>query len=200
MAEVCRSEDVTRLLKEWRCGDALALERLLPMVYADLRKVARAHLRREQAGHSLQATALVHEVYLRLVGVDRLRVESRTHFMAVAARLMRQILVDHARRKRAGKRGGAVTVVGLDMVPSRAEPSFSGNEVDLLALDRALEELSSFDPQQCRLVELKFFAGLTIEEMAEALGISTATVEREWMIARAWLYQRLAGSSDMRRA
>jgi RNA polymerase sigma-70 factor, ECF subfamily len=193
MTETPRSDEVTTLLMEWRRGDAVALQRLLPLVYADLRKVARAHLRREQAGHSLQATALVHEVYLRLVGADRLRVESRTHFMAVAVRLMRQILVDHFRRKRASKRGGAVTVVGLDMVPSGAEPSVGGNEVDVLALDRALEELASFDPQQCRLVELKFFAGLTIEEMAEALGISTATVEREWVIARAWLYQRLTG-------
>jgi RNA polymerase sigma-70 factor, ECF subfamily len=191
MIDSPRSGDVTALLLDWRRGDAVALERLLPLVYADLRKVARAHLRREQAGHSLQATALVHEVYLRLVGLDRLRVESRTHFMAVAARLMRQILVDHARRKRAGKRGG-VTVVGLDMVPPRDEPYTGAAEVDILALDRALQELATFDAQQCRIVELKFFAGLTIEETAEALGISTATVEREWVIARAWLYQRLA--------
>ena len=192
--EVRRTDDVTTLLMEWQRGDAAALERLLPLVYADLRKVARAHLRREQAGHSLQPTALVHEVYLRLVGLERLRVESRTHFLALAARLMRQILVDHARRKRAGKRGGAVTVVGLDVLPARAEPSIGAADADILALDRALEELASFDPQQCRLVELKFFAGLSIEEMAETLGISTATVEREWVFARAWLYQRLADS------
>ena len=187
------ADDVTSLLMQWRGGDAEALERLLPLVYADLRKVARAHLRREQAGHSLQPTALVHEVYLRLVGLERLRVENRTHFMAVAARLMRQILVDHARRKRAGKRGGAVTVVGLDGLPAAAEPTMGAGDTDILALDRALEELAAFDPQQCRIVELKFFAGLSIGEMAEALGISTATVEREWVIARAWLYQRLAG-------
>jgi RNA polymerase sigma factor (TIGR02999 family) len=190
-----RTDDVTALLMEWRQGDQAALERLLPLVYADLRKVARAHLRREQAGHSLQPTALVHEVYLRLVGLERLRVESRTHFMAFAARLMRQILVDHARRKRAGKRGAAVTVVGLDMLPARAEPCTQASDADILALDRALEELETFDSQQCRLVELKFFAGLSIEEMADALGISTATVEREWVIARAWLYQRLTGTS-----
>jgi RNA polymerase sigma-70 factor (ECF subfamily) len=191
---VPRTDDVTALLMKWRRGDQAALERLLPLVYADLRKVARAHLRREQAGHSLQPTALVHEVYLRLVGLERLRVESRTHFMAFAARLMRQILVDHARRKRAGKRGAAVTVVGLDMLPARAETCTQAADTDILALDRALEELETFDSQQCRLVELKFFAGLSIEEMAEALGISRATVEREWVIARAWLYQRLAGS------
>jgi len=193
--EAPRPDDVTTLLMEWQRGDAVALERLLPLVYADLRNVARAHLGREQAGHSLQPTALVHEVYLRLVRLDRLRVESRTHFMAFAARLMRQILVDHARRKRAGKRGGAVTMVGLDMLPPRAEPSTGTADVDILGLDRALEELAIFDPQQCRLVELKFFAGLSIEEMAETLGISTATVEREWVVARAWLYQRLAGHS-----
>ncbi len=137
----------------------------------------------------------MHEVYLRLVGLERLRVENRTHFMAFAARLMRQVLVDHARRKRAGKRGGSVTVVGLDTLPPRAEPSIGAADVDILGLDRALEELAIFDPQQCRLVELKFFAGLSIEEMAEALSISTATVEREWVVARAWLYQRLAGPS-----
>jgi RNA polymerase sigma-70 factor (ECF subfamily) len=188
-----RPDDVTMLLLDWQRGDAVALERLLPLVYADLRKVARAHLGREQAGHSLQPTALVHEVYLRLVGLERLRVENRTHFMAFAARLMRQILVDHARRKRAGKRGGAVTMVGLDALPAREEPSIAAAEVDILELDCVLDELATFDPQQCRLVELKFFAGLTIEEMAQTLGISTATVEREWLVARAWLYQRMGG-------
>jgi RNA polymerase sigma-70 factor, ECF subfamily len=193
-----RPDDVTMLLLDWQRGDAVALERLLPLVYADLRKVARAHLGREQAGHSLQPTALVHEVYLRLVGLERLRVENRTHFMAFAARLMRQILVDHARRKRAGKRGGAVTMVGLDALPAREEPSIDAADVDILELDRVLDELGTFDPQQCRLVELKFFAGLTIEEMAQTLGISTATVEREWLVARAWLYQRMGGPAPKR--
>jgi len=192
MAESPGVEHVTALIEQWRQGDAVALDRLVPLVYADLRKVARAHLRREQAGHSLQATALVHEVYVRLMGVGGLRVENRAHFLALAARLMRQILVDHARRKRAGKRGGTATVVGLDMVAPHAEPCTDGPDVDVLALDRALEELASFDPQQCQVVELKFFAGLTIDETAQALAISTATVEREWVIARAWLYQRLA--------
>ena len=165
----------------------------MALVYTDLRKVARAHLRREQAGHSLQATALVHEVYLRLVNVERLRVENRTHFIAVAARLMRQILVDHARRKRAGKRGGALSLVSLGSVTSRAEPAAGGTDVDILALDSALDELASFDKRQCQIVEMKFFGGLTIEETAEALDISTATVEREWVIAKAWLYDRLSG-------
>ena len=130
----------------------------------------------------------MHEVYLRLVDVDRMTLKSRTHFFAVAARLMRQILVDHARRKRAGKRGGGVTMMSLDEVSPAAQTS----NVDVLALDQALDALSSFDPQQCRVVELRFFAGLNIDEAAEALGISTATVEREWAMAKAWLYQRLS--------
>lgn len=195
MAESAHSQDVTTLLLQWREGNAVALERLMALVYTDLRKVARAHLRREQAGHSLQATALVHEAYLRLVSVERLHVENRAHFIAVAARLMRQILVDHARRKRAGKRGGAVSIVSLGSVTSRAEPRSGGTDVDILALDRALDELASFDKQQCRVVEMKFFGGLTVEETAEALNISTATVEREWAIAKAWLYDRLSGGA-----
>lgn len=191
MTESIRPHDVTALLIEWRQGDAAALERLVPLVYAELRKVARAQLRREQAGHSLQATALVHEVYLRLVNVDRMTIENRAHFMAVAARLMRQILVDHARRRLAGKRGGAATMVSLEGVSpgvNRVGPA----AVDVLALDEALGELASFDAQQCRVVEMRFFAGLTIEEAAQALGISTATVEREWALAKAWLYQQLS--------
>lgn len=188
MTDDSRANDVTGLLLSWRQGDAGALDRLVPLVYDELRRVARRHLRRERPGHSLQATALVHEVYLRLVDVDRMTLKSRTHFFAVAARLMRQILVDHARRKRAGKRGGGVTMMSLDEVSPAAQTS----NVDVLALDQALDALSSFDIQQCRVVELRFFAGLNIDEAAEALGISTATVEREWAMAKAWLYQRLS--------
>jgi RNA polymerase sigma factor (TIGR02999 family) len=164
-------------------------------VYAELRKVAGAQLRRERAGHSLQATALVHEVYLRLVNVNRMTMESRAHFMAVAARLMRQILVDHARRKLAGKRGGRATMVSLDGVSPAANPVGPTN-IDVLALDEALGELASFDAQQCRIVEMRFFAGLTIDEAAHALGISTATVEREWAVAKAWLYQQLSARTE----
>jgi RNA polymerase sigma factor (TIGR02999 family) len=182
--------DVTALLIEWRQGDAAALERLIPLMYAELRKLARAHLRREAAGHSLQATALVHELYLRLTNVNRLSVENRAHFMAVAARLMRQILVDHARRRRADKRRGQASLLSLDAVSPNAVRT-SPTAVDVLALDQALEELASFDAQQCRVVELRFFAGLTLDETAQALDISTATVEREWAMAKAWLYQRL---------
>jgi RNA polymerase sigma factor (TIGR02999 family) len=181
---------VTSLLLDWRRGDAAALERLIPLVYDELRRVARAHLRREPADRTLQTTALVHEVYLRLVDLKELALHDRTHFFAVAARLMRQILVDHARRKRAGKRGGGVAAVSLADLPVGAEQA----SVDVLALDEALDKLRVFDPRQCDVVELRFFAGLTVEEVADALGISRATAEREWAMAKAWLYDRLAGS------
>ena len=180
--------DVTGLLLSWRQGDAAALDRLVPLVYDELRRVARRHLRREQHGHALQATALVHEVYLRLVDVDRVTLKNRAHFFAVAAKLMRQILVDHARRQRADKRGGGVTMMSLDDVSPAAQPS----GVDVLALDQALDALSSIDVRQCHVVELRFFAGLNIDEAAEALEISPATVEREWALAKAWLYRRLS--------
>jgi RNA polymerase sigma factor (TIGR02999 family) len=183
-----RVHDVTGLLLSWCQGDAAALDRLVPLVYDELRRVARRHLQGEPPGHSLQATALVHEVYLRLVDVERLTLNSRTHFFAVAARLMRQILVDHARRQHADKRGGGATMVSLDDVSPGAQPA----SVDVLALDQALDALSVIDAQQCGVVELRFFAGLNIDEAAEALGISTATVEREWALAKAWLYRRLS--------
>ena len=157
-------------------------------MYGELRRVARRHLQREPPGHALQATALVHEVYLRLVDVDRLTLHGRVHFFAVAAGLMRQILVDHARRQRADKRGGGVTLLSLDDVSPASQPT----SVDVLALDQALEALSSIDARQCHVVELRFYAGLNIDEAAEALGISPATVEREWALAKAWLYRRLS--------
>jgi RNA polymerase sigma-70 factor (ECF subfamily) len=180
--------EVTELLRSWRQGDIAALDQLVPLVHAELRRVARSHIRREGAGHTLQATALVHEVYLRLVGLDRLTLNDRTHFFAVAARLMRQILVDHARRKRATKRGGAATMIGLDEIAPVSQSSI----VDVIALDQALDALSARDARQCRVVELRFFAGLSIDETAEAIGVSAATVEREWTMARAWLQRRLS--------
>jgi len=189
MTDHPRGHEVTGLLLSWRQGDAAALDHLVPLVYDELRRVARGHLRREAPGHSLQATALVHEVFLRLVDADRMTPTSRTHFFAMSARLMRQILVDHARRKQADKRGGGATVISLDEVAAAAVRTSS---VDVLALDEALDQLSSFDARQCRVVELRFFAGLNIPETAEALGISTATVEREWAMAKAWLHQRLS--------
>jgi len=191
MPDPSRAHNVTELLLSWGQGDTAALDRLVPLVYDDLRRVARGHLRRERPGHSLQATALVHEVFLRLVDVDRMTLKSRTHFFALSARLMRQILVDHARRQRAGKRGGGVTVIGLEEAAAAAA-STSTSSVDVLALDEALDALSSFDVRQCRVVELRFFAGLNIPETADALGVSTATVEREWVMAKAWLHQRLS--------
>jgi RNA polymerase sigma factor (TIGR02999 family) len=178
---------VTDLLIRWRQGDEAALDALIPMVYEELRRVARARLRGEGAGHVLQTTALVHEVYLRMVDLDRLTVENRTHFFAVAARLMRQVLVDHARRARAAKRGGRQSLVALHDVWPAASP----NVVDVLALDGALAELAALDERLCRVVELKFFAGLTIDETAAALDVSRATIERDWTVAKAWLYDRL---------
>ena len=182
--------DVTDLILSWRQGDAEALDRLVPLVYDELRRVARRHLAREQPGHALQPTALVHEVYLRLVDVDRLTLKNRAHFFGVAAKLMRQILVDHARRQHADKRGGGVTIVSLEGVSPAAQPP----SVDVLALDQALCALSELDARQTGVVELRYFAGLGIDEAAEALGISPATVEREWALAKAWLYRRLTTS------
>ena len=188
MTELLRVPDVTGLLLSWRQGDAAALDRLVPLVYDELRRVARRHLRREQPGHALQATALVHEVYLRLVDVDQLTLKNRTHFFAVAAKLMRQILVDHARRQHADKRGGGATMMSLDDV----SPAAQSASVDVLALDQALAALASIDARQSHVVELRFFAGFNIDEAAEALGMSPATVEREWALAKAWLFRRLS--------
>ena len=191
MPDASRAQNVTELLLSWGQGDTAALDRLVPLLYDDLRRVARGHLRRERPGHSLQATALVHEVFLRLVDVDRMTLKSRAHFFALSARLMRQILVDHARRQRASKRGGSATVISLNEASGAAAPT-STSSVDVHALDEALDALSSLDARQCRVVELRFFAGLNIPEAADALGVSTATVEREWAMAKAWLHQRLS--------
>jgi RNA polymerase sigma factor (TIGR02999 family) len=182
-----RNQDVTQLLEAWQHGDTGARERLLPLVYNELRRVARARLRREAPGHTLQPTALVHEAYLRLLGPGESTPRNRTQLFGIAARLMREILVDHARRKNARKRGGDGTRVSLHDAAAPAVPI-----VDLLALDEALNELSARDARLCRIVELKFFAGLTIEEAAETLRISAATVERDWAVAKAWLHQRLS--------
>ena len=183
-------DDITGLLLSWREGDERALERLVPLGYDELRRVARRQLRGESPAVTIQPTALVHEVYLRLVEVRRATPASRTHFFSVAAALMRRILVDQARRRHANKRGGGVTMMRLDEV-SPVAPTFN---VDVLALDEALEALASMDPRQCRVVELRFFAGLTTPETAEALEVSTATVEREWAFAKAWLLRRLSAT------
>jgi RNA polymerase sigma factor (TIGR02999 family) len=180
--------DVTALLVKWREGDSRALDALVPLVYDELRRVAHGRLRGERRGESLQTTTLVHETYLKLVDIKRLSFDSRTHFFAVAARLMRQILVDYARRQRADKRGGGGPMLALDPAAASHVP----NVVDILALDTALDDLAAFDERLCRVVELRYFAGLTIAETATALAVSDVTVERDWAMAKAWLYRRFS--------
>ena len=183
------SEDVTQLLVRWEGGDRAALDALMPLVEQELRQLARSYLRRERGGHTLQPTALVNEAYLKLVDQRDARWQSRAHFYGVAAQLMRRILVDHARARHAQKRGGPQYAVTL----SEADRVSSQPALDILAVHEALEELAALDPQQARVVELKFFGGLTIEETAEALNVSHATVERDWKAARAWLRRKLEG-------
>jgi RNA polymerase sigma factor (TIGR02999 family) len=180
-------KEVTQLLKEWSAGSPEALEQLIPLVYKELHRLAQSALRRERSEHTLQSTALVHEAYLRLVGQRRVQWQSRAHFFAVSAQLIRRILVDYARKQHAAKRGDNPLRLTLD--ESVAVPN--KREVDLVALDDALGMLANLDPQQCRIVELRFFAGLSVEETAEVVGISTATVKRDWAMAKAWLYQQL---------
>jgi RNA polymerase sigma factor (TIGR02999 family) len=178
---------ITQLLERWGQGDQSALDELTPLVYSELRHVAAAYLRRERPDHTLQATALVNEAYLRLVGQPHGRFHGRKHFYGIAARLMRQVLVEHARRHGAEKRGRGWAAVTL----GHAEEVAGSPEVDILAVHEALERLARFDPQQARIVELRFFGGLSIQESAEALGVGHATVEREWNLARAWLRNEL---------
>jgi RNA polymerase sigma factor (TIGR02999 family) len=183
------SHNITHLLKEWSDGDDRALERLTPLVYEELRQQAARYLRRERPGHTLQTTALINEAYLRLIDAKDIHWQSRAHFFAIAANLMRRILVDHARRRDADKRGGANLRLTLD------ESMAVANEVDvdLLAIDQALDRLATIDPQQARVVELRFFSGLSVEETAAALGVSPKTVKRDWSVARAWLHREIAG-------
>ena len=178
---------ITQLLNAWRDGDATALDQLVPLIYHELRRQARRYLRHEGVGHTLQPTALVHEVYLRLVQQEGARWENRAQFFGVAAELMRRILVDHARARLAAKRGAGEIAVPLD-----PEIPVANEEVDLVSLDDALTQLAKLDPQQARVVELRYFTGLTVEEAADVLGISPATVKRDWVTARAWLRRRLA--------
>jgi RNA polymerase sigma factor (TIGR02999 family) len=180
-----KAGEVTTLLQAWSQGDAVARDRLLPLVYSELRRRAAAYLRRERRDHTMRPTDLVHEAYLRLCG-QRVAWESRNQFFGVAANLMRRVLVDHARARGAAKRGRAVRVtLGL------AEGAQSPPEPDILDLDAALDQLSAQDERQGRLVELRFFGGLTQEESAQVLGVSLATANREWATAKAWLYRRL---------
>ena len=185
--------DVTQLLLAWGAGDQAAGDRLLAAVYTELRRQAARAMRRESSEHTLQTTALVHEAYLRLVDQRRVVWQNRAHFFGVAAQLMRRILVDHARERRAAKRGGGARPLTLGDVDDAAAPAADAG-ADVLALHEALERLAALDPEQARLVELRYFAGLSIEETAEALGVSPATVKREWAIARAWLRRELIAS------
>ena len=181
-------EGITQLLLDWGNGDQAALEKLMPLVYSELRRLATNYLRRERGEHTLQPTALVNEAYLKLVDQRNPKWQNRAHFFGISAQLMRRILVDHARRHQAEKRGGSEQ---QRLSITSAEELLAQPVVDLLALNEALEELSQMDPQQGRIVELKFFGGLSIDETAEVLVIGHATVEREWKSARAWLRRQL---------
>lgn len=174
--------EITRLLESWGAGNATALDELMPLVYSDLRTIAAAKLRGERPDHTLQATALVNEAFLRLVDQDRVQWQSRTQFFALAARAMRRILVDYARRRRARKRGNNPRHVPLDDVEIAVAP-----DVDVIDLDDSLARLETLDSRQARVVELRFFAGCTMEEIAEVLDISLSTAKRQWRLARVWL-------------
>lgn len=183
-------ESVTGLLLQWRKGDPAALERLVPLVYGELHRLARRCLRRERASRTMQTTDLVNEAYLRLVGASQVQWHDRAHFFAIAAQLMRQVLVDEARRRRSQKRGCELTRMSLDeaLVVSKRQ------DAELIALDDALEGLARFAPRKCKVVELRFFGGLSVEETAVALGISTDIVKREWRTAKLWLLSELSCS------
>jgi RNA polymerase sigma factor (TIGR02999 family) len=179
--------DVTRLLVSWSQGDKAALDQLAPLVYDELRQLAGRYLRRERPGHTLQSTALVNEAYLRLIDQRHVHWQNRAHFLGVAAQMIRRILVDHARAHQAAKRGSGAAKLALD----EALDAGRERDLDLVALDDALDALSRLDTKQSRVIELRFFAGLSIEETAEVMEISPATVKREWSSARAWLFREL---------
>jgi RNA polymerase sigma factor (TIGR02999 family) len=186
-------DDVTQLLAAWGTGDKSALDKLLPLVHAELRRIARRQMSQERDGHTLQATALVNEAYLRLAGQDRFEWHNRTHFFAVCAQVMRHVLIDHARAHARDKRGGGAVQVSL-----AEAAAFAGQPAEhFLALDEALRFLESVDPQKSRIVELRYFGGLSIEETAEVMNISPRTVRREWQRSKAWLYRLITeGTTD----
>jgi RNA polymerase sigma factor (TIGR02999 family) len=218
------SNQFTELLARWSQGESAAREKLVPLVYDDLRRVARHCLAGERPDHTLQSAALVHEAYLRLVGHESVRWDDRVHFFAVAAQLMRRILVDHARKRRAGKRGGEAITLSLVTRDGHGVPSIEAasledlflargyvtaqvldeqpapakkRALDVIALDDALNELTRMNPQHGRIVEMRFFAGLSVEDTAQAMGISPAAVKRDWAVARAWLYRELARTTPI---
>jgi RNA polymerase sigma factor (TIGR02999 family) len=190
MAETTKRE-VTQLLSRWSEGDRTALDRLVPEVYSQLRRMAARYLRKERPEHTLQPTALVHEAFMKLVDQREVHWQNRAHFFGVAAQLMRRVLVDHARERAAEKRGGGLRHVTLD----DALAIGASNQIDILAVDDALNRLAAIDPDQVRIVELRFFGGLTIEETAEVLGWSSGSVKREWQVAKAWLQRDISGGN-----
>lgn len=185
-------QSVTQLLDEGSKGNKEALDQLLPIVYDELRRQAARYLRQELPGHTLQTTALIHEAYIRLIDQRNVQWQNRAQFFGIAAQLMRRILVDHARTKKRVKRGGSNLRVSLN----EALAVTKGSEVDLIALDEALDKLAEIDPQQSRVVELRFFSGLSVAETAEVLDISPATVKRDWSVAKAWLYREISGDEQ----
>lgn len=185
-------QDVTRLLINWSKGDQKALEELTPLVYSELRRLAQRYLRRERSDHTLQGTALVHEAFLKLIDQRNVQWQNRAHFFGVAAQMIRRILVDYARSRGTAKRGADAVKLSLDEAIGGA---VDARDIDLIALDDALNSLAALDPQQSRIVELRFFTGLSIEETAEVLGISPATVKRDWVTAKALLYRELTGKN-----
>ena len=191
MAEDCHGE-VTELLRHWTQGDEKALEELVPLVYKELRRLAHYHLQSERPDHTLQSTALVHEAYLRLAGNKQLDFQNRSHFIAVASRLMRQVLVDYARERRAGKRDGGCRIAFdyLEALPVHGD-------AELLALDDALNDLSRVDERQGKIVEMKFFGGLSAPEISEVMGLSRATVDRDWATARVWLHRQMNRAAEL---
>lgn len=186
------SPKVTELLRAWSDGDKAALDQLIPVVYDELRRQASRYLRRERPGHTLQTTGLVNEAYLRLVDQKKVRWQNRAHFFGIAAQLMRRILVDHARTKHRAKRGGSALRISINDAVVKTKQ----RDLDLVALDEALNHLAKLDPQQSRVVELRFFSGLNVEETAEVLGISPATVKRNWSVAKAWLHREISGNQQ----
>lgn len=182
-------EEITRLLREWSAGNDEAMHRLAPLVYRELRRTARAYLSRERDAHSWQPTVLVNEVFLRLVDCQSVSWQDRGHFFRLAAKKMREILVDYARKIRLQKRGGGVQSVPLDDAPGI--PAKTANNVDLISLNTALDQLTVLDPRKTQIIELRFFAGLSIEEIAESQGIAVSTVHRDLLVAKAWLYRAM---------
>jgi RNA polymerase sigma factor (TIGR02999 family) len=186
-ADAAERQRIAQVLADWTNHDPAARDRLVPIVYEELRRLAHHYMRNERAGHTLQTTALVNELYLRLAGIDALKWRDRAHFFAMAATLMRRVLVDYARQRGRDKRGAGLTVTSLDENVIAPQPA-----VDVVALDEALDRLAAVDPQQGRVVELRFFVGLSVQETAEVLGISPATVKRDWATAKLWLYNELS--------